>query len=42
MNLLSVASLGKKKLKVVFEGGMCVVLDEHKVVPTGEFDASGL
>ena len=42
VNLLSVAFLDKKKLKIVFEGGMCVVLDKHEVVATGEFDASGL
>ena len=42
INLLSVASFDKKKLKVIFEGGMCVVLDKHEVVATGEFDSSGL
>ena len=42
VNLLSVASLDKTKLKIVFEGGMCLVLDKHEVVATGEFDASGL
>lgn len=30
VTLLSVASLDKKKMKVVFEGGMCVVLDKHE------------
>ena len=42
VNLLSVAFLDKKKLKIVFEGGMCVVLDKHEVLATGEFDAFGL
>jgi len=42
VNLLSVAALDKKKLTVVFEGGMCIVLNKHEVVATGEFDASGL
>ncbi|CAN0002253.1 unnamed protein product [Heterosigma akashiwo] len=42
VNLLSVASLDKKRLRVTFEGGMCMVLKKNRVIATGEFDASGL